>query len=113
MNGGIISGNVATPAGEDYAEEALCPGGGGVWAGFINGITKIIINNGVISFNKAIGSDSKGGGIYMSNNTQIWLSGGTVSNNTANAGGGVYNDGGTVMEMGTVFSGNSSPNFGL
>ena len=83
MNGGEISNNTATQNHENS-------GGGGV---FVQNNAEFIMNNGIITGNTA--EDGMGGGVATSNQDMngggcFTMNGGTISNNFAYCGGGVY-----------------------
>jgi hypothetical protein len=86
MNGGIISGNTSTFI-----------GGGVEFSG-----TTFEMRGGTISGNGVTGASSQGGGVYLGANGIFYMSGGTISDNTAPIGGGVYmnNEGSAAFLMG-------------
>lgn len=84
MNGGEISNNTAT-------QNHVNSGGGGV---FVQNNAEFIMNNGIITGNTANG-EGMGGGVATSNEEmngggRFTMNGGTISNNFAYCGGGVY-----------------------
>jgi len=110
VNGGEISGNKAVQGGGVYGNvtmtggtiknnkaegsgSAFSPTGGGVYG-------KVIMSGGIIEGNSAVStadnslrSPSRGGGIYSGSalgGQESVLSGGTITNNTASIGGGIY-----------------------
>ena len=88
MTGGAINNNTAEGSGSVFS-----PTGGGVYG-------KVIMSGGTISGNSAVStastplrSPSRGGGIYSGSvlsGQESVLSGGTITNNTALIGGGIY-----------------------
>ena len=94
MSGGILTNNTAN-------SDALSSGGGV----YMDGGTFEMSGNAVISKNQA----PNGGGVYVDNSGTFTMSGGILTNNTANinnrgSGGGVYVDGGTfTMNNGIIF----------
>ncbi len=98
MNGGLIINNTASS------------NGGGV---YMTGDT-FIMNGGEISGNKAIWDRTSGiitgggGAIYVTNGSTFNLYGGTLSNNSARAGGGVYTFGNVNIYDGVIISDNSA-----
>ena len=109
ITGGTISGNTATNGGGIYAKAGAVNVSGGCISGntaaksggglYLGGGTHTI-SGGVIENNEATGdqtatdsgrSGQGGGGVYVINkNTVLTMSGGEITNNTANRGGAVY-----------------------
>ena len=62
---------------------------------------------------KGTDSNKYGGGVYVSNNGTFTMNGGTITNNKADIGGGVYVNGGTfTMNGGTISNNTSSGGYG-
>ncbi len=74
INNGEISGNKVTG------------GSGGAVAAFF-GVTELNIKDGTLTGNSA---RSYGGGVFLYDATNVTISGGTISENKASQGGGVY-----------------------
>lgn len=110
LGGGIFSNNTVEITGGiigEYATESLigntATSGGGIYSSATGTVT---ISGGTVDGNTVTGSSSSGGGIFSAN--QVYINGGTISNNTAVAfGGGVYGKYVEFEENGTgVVSGN-------
>ena len=96
MNGGTISNNTARGT-----------GGGGVYVGVVG---EFEMNGGTISGNSTKHSDNTygvGGGVYVGANGTFEMNGGTIKNNDGGDGGGIYSQGVTTINGGTI-SGNTS-----
>lgn len=81
-------------------ENCMANAGGGI---FLNGGADCIMNNGVISGNAAVAANANGGGVYVFADTASFtMNGGTILNNTATNGGGVFNLSGTFTMSGNA-----------
>jgi hypothetical protein len=134
MTGGTISGNTATGGGGGVYVEAngtsirratftMTGGsisentaansrGGGVYVRGNGGTTTLNMRGGIISGNKATGTDGNGGGVYVFYSGELTMTGGIISGNTASGGngGGVYvndNNGGKFSKNsgGVIYGG--------
>ena len=119
MEGGIICGNTANYGGAVAAflgEFAMTGGsisnntadfGGGVYADYESTVS---INGGYISDNTASDDYASGGGIYICD-SDLTMTGGTISGNDATYGGGVFFESGSFSVAGEpVISDNTSNN---
>jgi hypothetical protein len=79
INGGIVSGNTATAA----------LGGGGIYSNYGNTVT---LNSGSITGNTATNAAGGGGGYAGYNNANFVMDGGSVSDNGAANGAGIYEE---------------------
>ena len=106
MNGGKITGNTALDYGGgiltfpqqgekitininkngEISENQVTKGSGGAIAAFF-GVTELNVNGGTLTKNSA---KNYGGGVFLYDATNVTISGGTISENTASQGGGVY-----------------------
>lgn len=72
-------------------------------------ISNVIIDRVTMRRGRAIGTEQRGGGLYVEN-SNIVLRGGTVDNNSGDEGGGVFvGNGSTLWTYGTVLRDNRSP----
>ena len=80
--------------------------GGGVFvSGSKDSTSEFTMNKGIIYNNKT--SMSYGGGIYVGQNTEFTMNDGTISENSAPSGGGVYVSGLFTMNDGTIYKNNA------
>ena len=95
MNGGNITGNTA-----NY--------GGGVYVGDFSGGSSFTLNDGSIDNNTATGNTGFGGGVFVDDSgykkdaNTVTMNGGTVAENTAKTGGGVYSWDAFIMNGGSI-----------
>jgi predicted outer membrane repeat protein len=120
LNGGTITGNTATNGGggiyNSYGTVTLNGGtitnntadkrGGGIYN---TGGGTVTLNGGTITGNTATGEYSTGGGIYHHNSGTVTINGNaSISNNTADYGGGIYNTGTVTLDGGTITNNNAT-----
>lgn len=101
MKGGTISGNTSNNNAGGTSGD-----GGGVFV-FVSG--SFTMNDGLISDNEA---NSSGGGVYAFNGGSIEIKGGTIENNTAVSGGGIYLYKDALTMTGGTVTGNTASSGG-
>ncbi|MCC9641989.1 dockerin type I domain-containing protein [Rhodopirellula sp. JC740] len=92
-----ISGNVANRAG----------GGIEATAGTTTALTNVALNLNNVGISPAVAAPGNGGGLHITGDGDVTITGGTVNNNvTASEGGGLWNGSGVMTVTGTTIDGN-------
>ena len=96
LNAAIIDGNEASRAGGGIEDAS-------------GSLTIFTVTNSTITSNMASSSPGNGGGVHITGDGTLTLSGGEVSDNTAALeGGGIWNDAGTTEISGTLITANTA-----
>ena len=102
--GGIYCYNSTLSLTDSTVSGNTANSGGGIY----NNYSTLTVTGSIISEN--IATDDYGGGIYNNDNSTLSLTDSTVSGNTANSGGGIYNYCSTLTVTGSIISENIATN---